>query len=138
MAVLVRTNHRAVQVRRERAIRHGERKRQVAVAVVAARVEEIARVFEPVLHVDALGVRRQIHAPRHLRAKRRLGMRFPRLVALNDLLLCALIFIVVFTIAQILSYLIKKAGTDKMNDALNEFQKEHQEDGYEEEMVDNN
>ena len=61
-----------------------------------------------------------------------------RYVTLNDLLLCALIFIVVFTIAQILSYLIKKAGTDKMNDALNEFQKEHQEDVYEEEMVDNN
>ena len=80
MAVLVRTNHRAVQMRRERAVRHGERERQVAVAVVATRVEEITRVFEPVLHVDAFGVRRQIHAPRHLRAERRLGARLPRFV----------------------------------------------------------
>ena len=80
MAVLVRTNHRAVQVRRERAVRHGERERQVAVAVVAARVEEVARVLEFVLHVDAFDVRRQIHAPRHLRAERRLGVRLPRLV----------------------------------------------------------
>ena len=48
------------------------------------------------------------------------------------------IFIVTFSIAQLVTYLVKKAGTDKMNDALNEFHKEHQEDGYEEEMADGN
>ena len=47
-------------------------------------------------------------------------------------------FVITFTIAQTITYFVKKARTDKMNDALNEFHKEHQEDGYEEEMVDGN
>ena len=47
----------------------------------------------------------------------------------EDLLLFAVMFVITFTI---------EARTDKMNDALNEFHKEHQEDGYEEEMVDGN
>lgn len=56
----------------------------------------------------------------------------------EDLLLFAVMFVVTFTIAQTITYFVKKARTDKMNDALNEFHKEHQEDGYEEEMVDGN
>ena len=50
----------------------------------------------------------------------------------------AVMFVITFTIAQTITYFVKKARTDKMNDALNEFHKEHQEDGYEEEMVDGN
>ena len=56
----------------------------------------------------------------------------------SDLLIYTPMFIISFTIAQLVVYVYKKANTDKMNDALNEFQKEHQEDGYEEEMVDGN
>jgi hypothetical protein len=56
----------------------------------------------------------------------------------EDLLLFAVMFVITFTIAQTITYFVKKARTDKMNDALNEFHKEHQEDGYEEEMVDGN
>lgn len=54
----------------------------------------------------------------------------------SDLLIYTLMFIISFTIAQLVVYVYKKANTDKMNDALNEFQKEHQEDGYEEENFD--
>ena len=56
----------------------------------------------------------------------------------EDLLPFAVMFVITFTIAQTITYFVKKARTDKMNDALNEFHKEHQEDGYEEEMVDGN
>ena len=56
----------------------------------------------------------------------------------KDLLIAAPTFIISFTIAQIVVYVYKKASTDKMNDALNEFHKEHQNDGYEEELVDGN
>ena len=56
----------------------------------------------------------------------------------SDLLIYTPMFIISFTIAQLVVYLYKKANTDKMNDALNEFHKEHQNDGYEEEMVDDN
>ena len=56
----------------------------------------------------------------------------------EDLLLFAVMFVITFTIAQTITYFVKKARTDKMNDALNEYHKEHQEDGYEEEMVDGN
>ncbi|MCR5213323.1 MAG: hypothetical protein K6E10_02835 [Eubacterium sp.] len=41
------------------------------------------------------------------------------------LLVYAGIFLIVFTFTQIIQYLIDKAGTDKMNDALQEFKKEH-------------
>ena len=54
----------------------------------------------------------------------------------SDLLIYTPMFIISFTIAQLVVYVYKKANTDKMNDALNEFQKEHQEDGYEEENFD--
>ena len=37
----------------------------------------------------------------------------------------AALFLVAFTITQVISYFIIKAKTDKMNDALIEFQKEH-------------
>ena len=56
----------------------------------------------------------------------------------KDLLIAAPTFIISFTIAQIVVYVYKKASTDKMNDALNEFHKEHQNDGYEEELSDSN
>ena len=56
----------------------------------------------------------------------------------KDLLIAAPTFIISFTIAQIVVYVYKKANTDKMNDALNEFHKEHQNDGYEEELADSN
>ena len=56
----------------------------------------------------------------------------------KDLLIAAPTFIISFTIAQIVVYVYKKASTDKMNDALNEFHKEHQNDGYEEELADSN
>ena len=56
----------------------------------------------------------------------------------KDLLIAAPTFIISFTIAQIVVYVYKKANTDRMNDALNEFHKEHQEDEYEEELVDGN
>ena len=35
------------------------------------------------------------------------------------------IFVVTFTIRQLVEYFLEKAKTDKMNDALKEFQKEH-------------
>ena len=54
----------------------------------------------------------------------------------SDLLIYTPMFIISFTIAQLVVYVYKKANTDKMNDALNEFHKEHQEDGYEEENFD--
>ena len=38
---------------------------------------------------------------------------------------CIAIFVVTFTIRQLIEYFIQKAKTDKMNDALIEFQKEH-------------
>lgn len=38
---------------------------------------------------------------------------------------CIVIFVVTFTIRQLIEYFIQKAKTDKMNDALIEFQKEH-------------
>lgn len=56
----------------------------------------------------------------------------------KDLLIAAPTFIISFAIAQIVVYVYKKANTDRMNDALNEFHKEHQNDGYEEELVDGN
>ena len=56
----------------------------------------------------------------------------------KDLLIAAPTFIISFTIAQLVVYAYKKANTDRMNDALNEFHKEHQEDEYEEELVDGN
>ena len=56
----------------------------------------------------------------------------------KDLLIAAPTFIISFTIAQSVVYVYKKANTDKMNDALNEFHKEHQNDGYEEELSDSN
>ena len=56
----------------------------------------------------------------------------------KDLLIAAPTFIISFTIAQIVVYVYKKANTDRMNDALDEFHKEHQEDEYEEELVDGN
>ena len=47
---------------------------------------------------------------------------FPRF---SLLLIYALLFLVVFTIRQLIEYFICKAKTDEMNDALTEFQKEH-------------
>lgn len=38
---------------------------------------------------------------------------------------CTAVFIVTFTIRQLIEYFIQKAKTDKMNDALIEFQNEH-------------
>ena len=56
----------------------------------------------------------------------------------KDLLIYTPMFIISFTIAQLVVYAYKKANTDRMNDALKEFHKEHQEDEYEEELVDGN
>ena len=56
----------------------------------------------------------------------------------KDLLIYTPMFIISVTIAQLVVYLYKKANTDRMNDALDEFHKEHQEDEYEEELVDGN
>ena len=56
----------------------------------------------------------------------------------KDLLIYTPMFIISFTIAQLVVYAYKRANTDRMNDALNEFHKEHQEDEYEEELVDGN
>ena len=41
------------------------------------------------------------------------------------IILYAFVFLVAFTIRQVVGYIIEKAKTDKMNDALIEFQKEH-------------
>jgi hypothetical protein len=38
------------------------------------------------------------------------------------------IFIVVFTVMQVIAYFIEKIKTDEMNDALKQFLKEHEED----------
>ena len=38
------------------------------------------------------------------------------------------VFLVGFTIVQIVNYLVSKAGTDRMNDALLEYRKEHKWD----------
>ena len=54
----------------------------------------------------------------------------------KDIFFFALIFLIIFSIMQLVVYLVKKAGTDKLNDALNDYHKEHLKDGYEEEMVD--
>ncbi|MBO4408267.1 MAG: hypothetical protein J5786_03220 [Clostridiales bacterium] len=39
------------------------------------------------------------------------------------------VFLITFTILQILIYIRKKIATDKLNDALNEYHKEHLENG---------
>ncbi len=41
------------------------------------------------------------------------------------MILYAVIFLIVFIIRQLIEYIIQKAKTNKMNDALKEFQKEH-------------
>lgn len=46
-------------------------------------------------------------------------------VSLFLVIIYSSIFLVVFTIRQFIEYFIQKAKTDKMNDALTEFQKEH-------------
>ena len=47
------------------------------------------------------------------------------IMSLPLMILYAVIFLFVFTIRQFIEYFIQKAKTDKMNDALEEFQKEH-------------
>ena len=54
----------------------------------------------------------------------------------EDILIIAPVFLIIFSIAQLIAYLVKKGRTDKMNDALSEFHKEHLENGYEEEDLD--
>ncbi len=61
---------------------------------------------------------------------------FNRFLEPDDILIFAPMFLITFSIAQLIAYLVKKARTDKMNDALSEFHKEHQKDGYEEEDPD--
>lgn len=50
---------------------------------------------------------------------------------LREMPLLAGIFLVTFTVAQTIVYFCKKNDTDRMNDALNEFLKEHRENEYE-------
>ncbi|SHI27871.1 Protein of unknown function [Butyrivibrio fibrisolvens DSM 3071] len=50
------------------------------------------------------------------------------LPAFPNLLIFALIFLLVFSITQIISYYVIKARTDRMNDALLEFRKEQKWD----------
>ena len=44
---------------------------------------------------------------------------------LSVLILYAVLFLVIFTIRQLIEYYIRKKKTDEMNDALHSFQKEH-------------
>ena len=83
MAILVRTDHRTVQVRNKRTARHGKRECEIAVAVVATGVEEVTRMFERIDNIDAFGVVRKIHTARHLSAERSLGRLFPCLVVVS-------------------------------------------------------
>ena len=48
--------------------------------------------------------------------------------SISLILIYAAIFMIAFTLRQIFQYFIDKAKTDKMNDALIEFQKEHKWD----------
>lgn len=50
---------------------------------------------------------------------------------LKEMPLLAGVFLVTFTVIQTIVYFRKKSDTDKMNDALNEFLKEHRENEYE-------
>ena len=61
---------------------------------------------------------------------------FNRYMRPEDILIIAPVFLIIFSIAQLIAYLVKKGRTDKMNDALSEFHKEHLENGYEEEDLD--
>jgi len=49
----------------------------------------------------------------------------------GDLIMFPIIFLIVFTITQIIKYMHEKSKTDKMNDALNVYHKEHSEYGEE-------
>ena len=80
MAVFIRADDGAVQVRYERAARHRERERQISIAIVAACVEQVPSMFKRVLYVYALRVVREADAARHLRTKRIFGVRLPSLV----------------------------------------------------------
>ena len=47
------------------------------------------------------------------------------LFRLSLIILYAAIFLVTFTVRQLIEYYIRKKKTDEMNDALQSFQKEH-------------
>ena len=47
------------------------------------------------------------------------------LLSIPLMILYAVLFLIVFTIRQLIEYFLQKAKTNKMNDALKEFQKEH-------------
>ena len=51
---------------------------------------------------------------------------------ISDLPLMVGLFVATFTVVQTIVYFKKKSGTDRMNDALNEFLKEHRENEHEE------
>ena len=51
---------------------------------------------------------------------------------ISNILIVTPVFLITFTILQILIYIRKKITTDKLNDALNEYHKEHSENGEEE------
>lgn len=48
---------------------------------------------------------------------------------ISNILVVTPVFLITFTILQILIYIRKKVATDKLNDALNEYHKEHSENG---------
>lgn len=52
-------------------------------------------------------------------------------MSVADLIRFPIIFMIVFTIAQVIRYIIDKRKSDEINDALNEYHKEHPEYGEE-------